>query len=100
MKLLKFKRRKPVEMTEEERRLHELYLQELMKKNKKSVKIVGAVLWCLGMVAWAILLTLDVMHHVGQVKILFHGVAAALTALVALPTILDYFAVRKRKPKR
>ena len=91
-----FKRRQPVEMTEEERRQHELYLQELMKKNKKSAKIVGAVLWCLGMAAWALLLFLDVKNEVSPAKILFHGVMAALTALIALPIIIDFFSRKKK----
>ena len=90
-----FKRRQPVEMTEEERRQHELYLQELNKKNQKSFKIFGTVLWCVAMSAWAFLLVLDVKHHVGPSKILFHGVAAAITALIALPTVIDFFTAKK-----
>lgn len=87
----------PEEMTEEERRQHELYLQELMQKNKQSAKRVGKVLWCLAMVAWALLLWLDVKHHVGPVNILFHGMGAVITALIALPTVLDFFAAKKKK---
>ncbi len=92
-----FKRRQPVEMTEEERRQHELYLQELMKKNVKSAKLVGAVLWLIAMAAWVLLLVLDVKHNVGPTKIMFHAVAAAITALIALPHVLDLFAAKKKK---
>ena len=53
-----FTRRQPVEMTEEERIAHEKYVAELNEKNEKTVKIVCAVLWCVAMVAWIILLVL------------------------------------------
>ena len=91
-----FKKRKPpVEMTEEERLRHEQYIRELTEKNQKTVKKVCAVLWCVAMVAWAILLVLDVMHRVGGAKILFHGTAAAITALLAIPRVMDWVASKK-----
>ena len=90
-----FKRRQPVEMTEEERIAHEKYVAELNEKNQKTVKIVCTILWCVAMAAWAFLLVLDVKHHVGESKILFHGVAAAITAVIALPTVIDLFAAKK-----
>ena len=90
-----FKRRQPVEMTEEERIAHEKYVAELNEKNAKTVKIVCAVLWCIAMAAWLILLVLDVIHHVGSAKILFHGVAAAITALLAIPRVMDFFTAKK-----
>ena len=89
------KRKSPVEMTEEERLRHEQYIRELTEKNQKTVKKVCAVLWCVAMVAWAILLVLDVMHQVGGAKILFHGTAAAITALLAIPRVMDWLASKK-----
>ena len=91
-----FKRRQPVEMTEEERLAHEKYVKELNEKNQKTVKIVCTILWCLAMAAWTILLVLDVTHQVGKAKILFHGVAAAITALLAIPRVMDLFASKKK----
>ena len=91
-----FKRRQPVEMTEEQRLAHEQYVRELNETNEKTVKIVCAVLWCIAMVAWIILLVLDVIHQAGGAKILFHGVAAAITALLALPRVMDFFASKKK----
>lgn len=91
-----FKRRQPVEMTEEERIAHEKYVKELNEKNQKTVKIVCTILWCLAMAAWTILLVLDVTHQVGKAKILFHGVAAAITALLAIPRVMDLFASKKK----
>ena len=91
-----FKKRKPpVEMTEEQRLAHERYLQELTAKNQKIVKKVCAILWCVAMAAWAILLVLDVLHQAGGAKILFHGMAAAITALLAIPRIMDWLASKK-----
>ncbi|MBR2319924.1 MAG: hypothetical protein IKA50_03975 [Clostridia bacterium] len=91
-----FKRRQPVEMTEEERLAYEKYVKELNEKNQKTVKIVCTILWCLAMAAWTILLVLDVTHQVGKAKILFHGVAAAITALLAIPRVMDLFASKKK----
>ena len=91
-----FKKKKPpVEMTEEQRLAHEKYIRELTEQNQKTVKKVCAVLWCVAMVAWAILLVLDVMHQVGGAKILFHGTAAAITALLAIPRVMDWIASKK-----
>lgn len=88
-----FKKRKPpVEMTEEERLRHEKYIQELTAQNQKTVRKVCTVLWCVAMVAWVILLVLDVVHQAGGAKILFHGTAAAITALLAIPRVMDFFA--------
>ena len=92
-----FKRKPQVEMTEEERRQHELYLQELNKKNIKSAKIVGGIVWCVMMAAWVLLITLDVKHHVGPTKIMFHGFLAAITAVFALPTVIDFFSRKKNE---
>lgn len=92
-----FKRKPQVEMTEEERRQHELYLQELNKKNIKSAKIVGGIVWCVMMAAWALLITLDVKFHVGPTKIMFHGFLAAITAVFALPTVIDFFSRKKNE---
>ena len=89
------KRKSPVEMTEEERLRHEQYIRELTEKNQKTVKKVCAVLWCVAMAAWTILLVLDVMHQVGSAKILFHGTAAAITALLAIPRVMDWVASKK-----
>ena len=86
----------PANMTEEQRIAHEKYVAELNKKNQKTVKIVCAILWCLAMGCWAFLLVLDVRHQVGQTKILFHGVAAAITALLAIPRVMDFFASKKK----
>ena len=91
------KRSVPTEMSEEERLAHEAYLAELTAQNQKTVKKVCAVLWCVAMAAWAILLVLDVMHQAGEAKILFHGVAAAITALLALRRVVDFFAAKNNK---
>ena len=48
------------------------------------------------MACWTILLVLDVTHQVGKAKILFHGVAAAITALLAIPRVMDLFASKKK----
>ena len=89
------KRKQPVEMTEEQRLAHEQYIRELTEKNEKAVKKVCAILWCIAMVAWAILLVLDVMHQAGGAKLLFHGTAAAITALLAIPRVMDWIASKK-----
>ena len=90
----------PANMTEEQRIAHEKYVAELNEKNKKTVKIVCVVLWCVIMAALVLLLVLDVTDHVSPAKILFHGVATAIVAVLALPTVIDFVAVRTRKPKR
>ena len=100
MKWLKLKRRQPVEMTEEERIAHEKYVAELNEKNKKTVRVVCVILWCVIMAALVVLLVLDVNNHVSPAKILFHGVATAIVAVLALPRVIDFVAVRWRKPKR
>ena len=87
-----FKRQKPVEMTEEERLRHEQYIKELTAQNQKTVKTVCTVLWCVAMAAWTILLVLDVLYQAGGAKILFHGTAAAITALLAIRRVMDFFA--------
>ena len=86
------KRQAPTEMTEEQRLAHEKYLKELNEQNQKTVKKVCTVLWCAAMVAWVILLVLDVLYQAGGAKILFHGTAAAITALLAIPRVMDFFA--------
>ena len=90
------KRITPEEMTEEQRLYHEQYIKELTEQNQKTVKKVCTVLWCLAMVGWAIFLVLDVVLAVGAAKILFHGVGAAVTALLALPRVMDHFATKKK----
>ncbi len=85
------KRVRPEEMTEEERLQHEKYIKELTEQNQKTVAKVCAILWCVAMAAWTILLVLDVLHQAGGAKILFHGCAAAVTALLALRRVLDFF---------
>ena len=91
-----FKRQKPVEMTEEERLAHEKYIRELTAQNQKTVKKVCTLLWCLAMVGWIVFLVLDVVYAVSSAKILFHGVGTAVTALLALPRVMDYFAGKKK----
>lgn len=98
IKRLKEKRAQndPANMTEEQRIAHEKYLAELNEKNQKTVKIVCTVLWCLAMVCWTILLVLDVMHQVSPIKTLFHGVAAALTAVVVILRLKELFSRKKK----
>ena len=86
----------PANMTEEQRIAHEKYVAELNEKNQKTVKIVCTILWCLAMACWTLLLVLDVRHHVGPTKTLFHGVAAAITALLAIPRLMDLFGSKKK----
>ena len=96
MKLFKIKKAiPPEEMTEEERLAHEKYLQELTAQNQKTVRKVCALLWCVAMVGWGIFLVLVVVYAVGSAKILFHSVGAAVTALLALPRVLDFFDKKK-----
>ena len=97
---MKFKKRiTPEEMTEEERLQHEKYVKELTAQNQKTVKKVCTLLWCLAMVGWIIFLVLDVVYAVGGAKILFHGMGMAVTALLALPRVMDYFAEKNHSDK-
>lgn len=91
------KRTAPEEMTDEQRLYHEQYVAELTEQNRRTVRKVCTVLWCLAMVCWLVLLVLDVVFAVGAVKIVFHSVGAVLTALPALPRIKAFFAARKEK---
>lgn len=91
------KRNAPVELTEEERQRHEQYIRELTEQNQKTVKKACVLLWCLAMVGWTIFLVLDVVCSAGSAKLLFHGVGAAVTALLALPRVMDFFAAKNKK---
>ena len=97
IKRLKEKRAQsdPANMTEEQRIAHEKYVAELNAKNQKTVKIVGMVLWCVAMAALIFLLVLDIIHRVGEAKILFHGVVTALVAVAAIPRLMDLFGSKK-----
>ena len=83
------------EMTEEQRHYHEQYLRELDDRNRRTVRKVCTVLWCVAMVGWAIFLVLDVVFSVGVVKIVFHAVGDVLTALLSLRRVRTFFASRK-----
>lgn len=85
------------EMTEEQRHYHEQYLRELDDRNRRTVRKVCTVLWCVAMVGWAIFLVLDVVFSVGVVKIVFHAVGAVLTALLSLRRVKAWLAARKAK---
>ena len=87
----------PENMTEEQRLQHELFLQELTEKNKRTVRWVGTVLWCLAMVAWSVVIAIDVVNSISPITIMFHGVGAAVTALLGLPRVLGWLAARKEK---
>ena len=98
MKLFKIKKPiTPEEMTEEERLAHEKYVKELTEQNQKTVKKVCTLLWCLAMAGWAIFLILDVVYAVGGIKILFHSVGAAFTAVLAIPRVMELFAAKNNK---
>ena len=86
------KRNAPVEMTEEERALHEQYVQDLTARNQKTVNVVCAVLLGIAMVAWILMLVLDVVHQAGAVKIAFHAVAAALTGFLTVRRVQSVVA--------
>ena len=90
------KRMAPEEMTEEQRLYHEQYIKELTEQNQKTVKKVCTVLWCLAMAGWAIFFVLEAVLHGSPLKMLFYGVGAAATALLAIPRVMDYFAAKKK----
>ncbi|MBQ7089398.1 MAG: hypothetical protein IJN04_07145 [Clostridia bacterium] len=83
-------------MTEEQRLAHEQYIRELTAANQKTVRKVCAVLWILAMIGWIIFLVLEIVLYGSPLKMLFYGVGMALTALPALPRLLDFFAARKK----
>ena len=83
-------------MTEEERARHEQYVRELTSTNQQTVRKVCTVLWCLAMIGWLVFLVLEVVLHGSPLKMLFYGVGMALTALLALPRVLDFFASKKK----
>ena len=83
-------------MTEEERAQHEQYIRELTAANQRTVRKVSTVLWILAMIGWMIFLTLEIVLHGSPIKMLFYGVGMALTALLALPRVLDFFASKKK----
>ena len=87
----------PHQMTEEERAQHEKYVADLTEQNRRTVRKVCTVLWCVAMAGWAIFLVLDVVFAVGAVKIAFHSVGAILTALLACRRVGEFFASRKEK---
>ena len=82
-------------MSEEERAQHEQYIKELTAQNKKTVKKVCTVLWCLAMVGWTIFFVLEAVFNGSQFKLLFYGTGWALTALLALNRVLEFFDARK-----
>ena len=98
IKRLKEKRAQydPANMTEEQRIAHEKYVAELNAKNQKTVKIVCTIIWFVVMAALVYLLVLDVKYQVGEAKILFHGVATAIVALLAIPRLMDMFGSKKK----
>ena len=87
----------PENMTEEQRIAHEKFLQELTEKNKRTVRLVTTCLWCLAMVAWAVVIVMDVVHSVSPITTTFHGLGAVVTALLALPRVLRWLDARKQK---
>ena len=89
----------PDHMTEEERAQHEKYIAEMTEENRRTVRKVCTVLWCVAMVGWAIFLVLDVVFAVGAVKIAFHSVGAILTALLAWRRVKEFFACSKEEKK-
>lgn len=84
-------------MTDEQRQQHEKYIRELTAQNQRTVGKVGTVLWCLAMIGWTIFLVLEIVLYGSPLKILFYSVGCALTALLALNRVLDFFAARKEK---
>ena len=87
----------PDSMTEEQRLQHEKYVAELTAENRRSVSKVCTLLWCGAMIGWAIFIVLDILFPAGPVKLIFHIVGAVVTALLALPRVLRFFAARKGK---
>ena len=86
----------PDSMTEEQRLQHEKYIAELTAENRRTVRKVSTILWCIAMVGWAIFIVLDILFPAGPMKLLFHIFGAVVTALLALPRVLDYFASKKK----
>lgn len=87
----------PHQMTEEERAQHEKYVADLTEQNRRTVRKVCTILWCVAMVGWVIFLVLDVVFAVGAVKITFHSTGAILTAFLACRRVGAFFASRKEK---
>ena len=83
-------------MTEEQRLQHEKYIAELTAENRRTVRKVCTILWCIAMIGWAIFIVLDVIFPAGPIKLLFHIFGAVITALLALPRVMDYFAAKKK----
>ena len=46
-------------MSEEERARHEEYVKELTANNRRVVRKVCTVLWCLAMIGWTIFIVLE-----------------------------------------
>ena len=86
----------PDSMTAEEREQHERYLAELTAQNQRIVRKVTTWLWCGAMAGWAIFIVLDILFPAGPIKLLFHIVGALLTAVLAVPRVLDHVARRKK----
>ncbi len=86
----------PDSMTEEQRLQHEKYIAELTAENRRTVRKVCTILWCIAMIGWAIFIVLDVIFPAGPIKLLFHIIGAVITALLALPRVMDYFAAKKK----
>ena len=86
----------PDSMTEEQRLQHEKYIAELTAENRRTVRKVCTILWCVAMIGWAIFIVLDVIFPAGPIKLLFHIFGAVVTALLALPRVMDYFAAKKK----
>ena len=87
----------PDSMTEEQRLQHEKYLADLTEENRRTVGKICTVLWCGAMIGWAIFIVLDILFPAGPIKLLFHVIGAVMTALLALPRVLRFFAERKEK---
>ena len=87
----------PDSMTEEQRLQHEKYIADLTEENRRTVSKICTVLWCGAMIGWAIFIVLDILFPAGPVKLIFHIVGAVVTALLALPRVLRFFAARKEK---
>ena len=86
----------PEQMTDEQREYHEKYIAELTAENRRTVQKICTVLWILAMLGWAIFIVLDILFPAGPVKLLFHLVGALVTALLALPRVLDFFDRKKK----
>ena len=86
----------PDSMTEEQRLQHEKYLAELTEENRHTVRKICTILWCVAMIGWAIFIVLDVIFPAGPIKLMFHIIGAVVTAALALPRVMDYFAAKKK----